>query len=128
MACENLGESLLRTGDFDGAMACFERTTDLPKDPAQKWFDLGNGFFNGGHLTDAIACYQQASQLAGGGNPMMLGALAAAYAEAGRYDTATLTARKALDQAQAQKNDNLAAALQEQIKLYEKSLPLRDTK
>jgi hypothetical protein len=76
----------------------------------------------------AVALAGQANQLTGGGNPIILRTLAAAYAEAGRYDDAAATARKALNQAQAQKNDQLAAALQEEIKLYQSARPLRETK
>jgi tetratricopeptide (TPR) repeat protein len=76
----------------------------------------------------AVALAQQANQLTGGENPIILCTLAAAYAETGRYDEATATARKALNQAEAQKNDGLADALKEEIKLFEAGLPMRETK
>jgi Flp pilus assembly protein TadD len=75
----------------------------------------------------AVALAEQANQSTGGGNPIILCTLAAAYAEAGRYDEACATARKALTEAQAQKNDKLAGAVQEQLKLYEAGRPMRQT-
>ena len=76
----------------------------------------------------AVALAEQANQLTGGGNPNMLCTLAEAYAEAGRFDDASAAARKALSQAQAQKDDKLAGALQEQLKLYAAGSPVRRPK
>jgi tetratricopeptide (TPR) repeat protein len=76
----------------------------------------------------AVALAEEANQATGGGDPAILRTLAEAYAEAGRYDEAAATARKALSQAQAQKNGKLAAALQEEIKLYEAGRPMRQAK
>jgi tetratricopeptide (TPR) repeat protein len=74
----------------------------------------------------AVLLAEQASQAAGGADPRFLCTLAAAYAEAGRYDAALATAHKALNQAQAQKDDKLARALQAEIKLYEAGQPMRE--
>jgi tetratricopeptide (TPR) repeat protein len=74
----------------------------------------------------AIALAAQASQLSADGNPLVLHTLAAAYAEAGSYGTAAVTARRGLELAVAQKNDALAATLQKEIKLYESGAPVRD--
>jgi hypothetical protein len=57
---------------------------------------------------------------------MVLHTLAAAYAEMGRYGEATITARRALELATAQKNDDLTAQLPKEIKLYEAGKPMRD--
>ena len=57
---------------------------------------------------------------------MVLHTLAAAYAETGRYAEATATARRALDLAVAQKNDDLSVKLPKEMKLYEAGTPLRD--
>ena len=58
---------------------------------------------------------------------MMLRSLAAAYAEAGSYGLAAVTARRALELAIEQKNDALAAALQKEIKLFEAGTPVRES-
>ena len=126
VARNNLGHALLRKGDFDGAMACFEKTTAMSPDPLARWLGLGNGFLQKKDWDEAIACFLQANQLSGGGNPMILRTLAAAYAEEGSYGMAAATARHALELATQRKNDALAATLQKEIKLYEAGTPVRD--
>jgi tetratricopeptide (TPR) repeat protein len=74
----------------------------------------------------AVALATRANQLSGGGDPMMLHTLAAAYAEEGSYGLAAVTARRGLALAAGQKNDALAATLQMEIKLYEAGAPARD--
>jgi tetratricopeptide (TPR) repeat protein len=76
----------------------------------------------------AVALAGQANQATGGANPSILSTLAAAYAEAGRYAEASATARKALTQAQAQKDEKLARAIQEEIKLYDAGRPMHRSK
>jgi tetratricopeptide (TPR) repeat protein len=78
--------------------------------------------------TKAVELARQTDQLSGGKNPMMAGTLAAAYAEAGKFDDAIATAQRALQLANGQKNDALAATLQQEIKLYEAGTPLREAK
>ena len=75
----------------------------------------------------AVTLATQASQLSGGGNPLMTRTLAAAYAEEGRYGLAVVTARRALQLAVEQKNNPLAATLQDEIKLYEADTPMRES-
>jgi protein O-mannosyl-transferase len=74
----------------------------------------------------AVALAEQAKLLTAGDNPMVLHTLAAAYAETGRYSAATAMARRALELAVAQKNDDLTNKLPKEIKLYELDTPLRD--
>jgi tetratricopeptide (TPR) repeat protein len=71
----------------------------------------------------AVALAGRASQLSGGGNPAILRILAAAYAEEGNYERAAGTARRAAELAAGQKNQTLAATLQQEIKLYEAGKP-----
>jgi tetratricopeptide (TPR) repeat protein len=72
----------------------------------------------------AVQLATQASQSSGGGNPVFLDTLAAAYAEAGRFPEAIQTAQKALKLAEAQSNAALAATLSGEIKLYQAGRPL----
>jgi tetratricopeptide (TPR) repeat protein len=74
----------------------------------------------------AVALATQASQLSGGGNPVMLHTLAVAYAQEGSYTLAMDTARRALQLAVEQKKDALAATLQKEIKLYQTNTPPRN--
>jgi hypothetical protein len=66
-------------------------------------------------------------RLVGGNNPTILGTLAAAYAETGRFPEAIATAQRALQVATAQSNVALVNALLGQIGLYQAGRPLRDT-
>jgi Flp pilus assembly protein TadD len=67
----------------------------------------------------ALELAMKASQAAGGGNPLFLRTLAAAYAEAGDFQDAVQTAQKALQLTGAQPNSAIAGALHREIKLYE---------
>jgi Flp pilus assembly protein TadD len=69
---------------------------------------------------------QQANQLSGGQDPMILRALAAAYAENGRFAEAVATARQALQLAAGQNNAALANTLQAQLGFYQAGTPFRD--
>src|SRR5205823_4213492 len=75
----------------------------------------------------AIELATSANQSTGGKNITMLGTLAAAYAEAGRFSEAVKTARQALQLAEAQSNTAAAASLHSQLRLYEAGTPFRDT-
>jgi tetratricopeptide (TPR) repeat protein len=74
----------------------------------------------------AIELAKQADQLSGGNHPEILDALAAAYAEAGRYPEAVETARRALSLLATQNNKPLADALQMRLKLYEANAPFHE--
>jgi tetratricopeptide (TPR) repeat protein len=71
----------------------------------------------------AVELAQRANQLTGDGNPVVLGTLAAAYAEAGRFPEAVATAQRALQLAETQSNPALADALRSQMKLYQAGFP-----
>jgi tetratricopeptide (TPR) repeat protein len=129
----SLGMAQLRKGQTREAIDSWQQALAIKPDLPQvqnrlAWLlatDPDASLRNG---AKAVALAQQANQLTGGENPIILCTLAAAYAETGRYDEATATARKALNQAEAQKNDGLADALKEEIKLFEAGLPMRETK
>ncbi len=74
----------------------------------------------------AVALAQQAERLSEGKDPALLGTLAAACAEAGRFADAVQTARRALDLAVAQTNASQAETLRTQLRRYESGSPLRD--
>ena len=75
----------------------------------------------------AVALALRADQLAGGQNPIILGTLAAAYAEVGKFSQAAATAQRALQLAGPRTNSPAAAALRAQIALYQSGSPFRDT-
>ncbi|MGO8678263.1 MAG: tetratricopeptide repeat protein [Limisphaerales bacterium] len=75
----------------------------------------------------AVELAQHANQLTGRRNPLILGTLAAAYAETGRFAEAAATARTALELASRHPNIQLAESLRMQIQRYESGLPLHDS-
>jgi hypothetical protein len=69
---------------------------------------------------------QRALELSGGKSPEILGTLAAAYAETGRFAEAVQTAQKAADLAKQQNNPALVESIQAKIRLYEVGKPFRE--
>ncbi len=74
----------------------------------------------------AIQFAQQAEQLSGGKNAVVLRTLAAAYAEAGQFGKAIESAQAAMQLGRSQGDDSLVAELQQEIALYELTLPYRE--
>ena len=66
----------------------------------------------------AVELAQRADQFSGGKNPIILGTLAAAYAEAGRFGDAQQIARKAVELARATGQQGLVEELTGELKLY----------
>ena len=75
---------------------------------------------------EAVELAQRAVQLSDGREPAILGTLAAAYAEAGRFAEAVKTAEQALALASSQNNAALADTLRTRIKLYQSNSPYRE--
>ncbi|MGD0123981.1 MAG: tetratricopeptide repeat protein [Terriglobia bacterium] len=75
---------------------------------------------------EAVKLSEQAVKMSGDRNPEYLDTLAAAYAETGRFPEAIATARKALELATQQNQQDLAQSLNAKIKLYESHEPYRD--
>ena len=76
---------------------------------------------------EAISLAERAAQISGGQDPAILDALAAAYAEAGRFSDAVQTAKRALNLAIQQNQQELAQALRSALSLYEAGTPLRES-
>jgi Tfp pilus assembly protein PilF len=78
------------------------------------------------HVRDGLQAVKYASracELTHYGMPPLVSTLAAAYAEAGRFDDAVEIAQRALKLAEAQSNPALADAIRSQIKLYQAGVP-----
>jgi len=73
----------------------------------------------------AVELALRAVKLAGG-DPIALDALAAAYAESGRFSEAAATAEQALGEAANRKHHALAEAIRERLRLYQSGAPYRD--
>jgi tetratricopeptide (TPR) repeat protein len=74
---------------------------------------------------EAVELAERAASLTARQQPAVLDALAAAYAEAGRFTEAIETARRALGMATQQNDRGLAAGLNARIALYEAGTPFR---
>jgi tetratricopeptide (TPR) repeat protein len=134
----NLGKALYGKGDREAAIAQYRKALEINPADARARDNLGSvllelawmlattpdSSLRNGARAEALAT--QASQLSGSGNPAILRTLAAAYAEQGSYGPAAAAARRALEMAARQKQDALAAALQQEIKLYEANKPFRN--
>ena len=127
-AHNNLGQALLQKGSVDEAIAHFQKALQISPDYAEAQNNLAwvlatcsqASLRNG---KQAVELAQRANHLTGDGNPVVLGTLAAAYAEAGRFPEAVATAQRALQLAGTQSNTALADALRSQLKLYQAGLP-----
>jgi tetratricopeptide (TPR) repeat protein len=113
-------------------MACYQKAIELEPQyvPAQinlAWMlatwpepSVRNG-------DKAVVLAEQANQVTKGKDPQILRTLAAAYAEAGRFGEAVMTAKQALALAMAQSNTGLTNALATEIGLYQTNTPCRST-
>jgi tetratricopeptide (TPR) repeat protein len=124
----NLGIALLKSGNVGEAISHFQKALQIKPDYAEAQNDLAwvlaacpqASLRNG---NKAVELALRANQLTDNRNPIFLGTLAAAYAEAGRFPEAVETAQRALQLAGTQSNTGLANAIQSQIKLYQAGVP-----
>jgi tetratricopeptide (TPR) repeat protein len=126
----NLGNAFLKKGQENDAIAHYQMALEIK--PLNVAFQnnlalvlatspttsLRNGI-------KAVELAQQANQLSGGGQPLVLRTLAAAYAEASRFPEAVETAQKALKLAREQGNAVLGETIESNLKLYQSDTPLR---
>lgn len=111
-AAAEFQEALRRNADDDQSLAFLARILAADENP-----QLRNG-------TQAVALAEKANELTGGARPFVLGTLAMAYAEAGRFPDARQTATAALQLAAT--NPPEAPALQQQLRSYQSDRPWRE--
>jgi tetratricopeptide (TPR) repeat protein len=75
----------------------------------------------------AVLLAERANALAGNNDPAILHTLAAAYAEARRFDEALQTARRAMKLASRADNTAVYNAIRDELPLYELGLPYHET-
>ena len=126
----NLGSALLQKGDLDQAIIHFQRAVQLDPGDAKFRGDLvitmndlawslatsANANIRDGKR--AVQLGERACELTEYKQTIFIGTLAAAYAEAGRFDDAVATAQKAIATAQRQEETNLVQRNQEFLQLY----------
>jgi tetratricopeptide (TPR) repeat protein len=126
----NLGGALMNLGDFAEAIKEFRLAVELQPTNASAANNLAwllatlpdEKMRNG---SEALRLAQQARQLIGDNNPLVLRTLAAAYAETGQYDLATQNARLAIPLAEAEGSPALADELQRELAVYEQGKAFR---
>jgi tetratricopeptide (TPR) repeat protein len=128
-----LGNALLRRGSVKEAVAHYENAIALaPEDPHSRinvaWVLATAADASIRDGIKAVEFAQQAMELSGGKDPNFLRALAAAYAETGRFPEAITTAKQAILIATMQDNSRLAKVLEEDVGLYRDHVPLRASK
>ena len=130
----NLGNALLQRGRINEAVAQYLEALEIQPGFAEVQKNLGRiawvlatcpeaSIRNG---ATAIELAERVASLTGGSDPVIMGTLAAAYAEAGRFAEAVTTAQQALRLADSQSNTVLADALRSQLKFYQAGSPFRD--
>jgi spermidine synthase len=129
-AQQNRGIVLERLGRSSDAVAAYRET--LRFDPGARevekrvaWIlatDPDPAVRNG---VEAVRLAQAASLAAGGNDPLALDVLAAAFAEAGRFDDAVRTAERALQLAAPPAADGAREAAEARLALYRAGRPFR---
>lgn len=131
-AHNNYGYALLRSGKPEAAIAQYQMALILKPDYAGPANNLAwvlatsprADIRNGGR---AVEMAERANRLSETPNVIMIRTLAAAYAEAGRFNDAIRTAQRALEIAAAQRNGAMVNRLQKEIAQFQSGQPLRDT-
>ena len=128
----NLGNAMLRPGQsVEEAITYFQAAIKLRPDNAPFLNNLAwvrathaQARFRDGQ--EAVQLAERACQVTGSKEPRMLGTLAAAYAEAGRFEEAVAASEKASVQALALGQQTLALKSQEMLELFKARQPFRE--
>jgi protein O-mannosyl-transferase len=126
----NLGHALMKTGHAGEAEVQFQRALELAPDDVGALNSLAwlLATSRDDALRDgakAVTLAERADRIRRSADPIILHSLAAACAEAGRFNDAIATAQRALYLAEEQNNRALVAALQSELSLYQLRLPYR---
>jgi Flp pilus assembly protein TadD len=126
-----LGNALIRKGWVAAAIRQYEMAIQLNPDHIQARNDLAwilachpdRSIRNGAR---AVELAWRTDQLSGGQNPVVIGTLAAGYAEAGKFSEAIAANQRASQIALAQTNRALAESLAKRLGFYQTGSPWRD--
>src|SRR5439155_686755 len=125
----NLGGAYIEKGEIDEALAEYRRAIEIHPDEADSHNNYGSALRELKQFDQAETEYKRALYL----RPQYLDArmnlhtLAAAYAEAGRFDEALQTARRAMKLASQAGNNAVYNAIRDELPLYELGLPYHET-
>jgi tetratricopeptide (TPR) repeat protein len=124
----NVGSALLAKGRIGEAIDEYRKSLQIsPENVAAQtnlaWLLATSPDPSARNGTEAVALAEQACRSSGGTTPVIQRILAAAYAEAGRFEDAKQAARQALQAADSQGNSALSGFLRKEIALYEAGRP-----
>jgi Tfp pilus assembly protein PilF len=126
-----LGSALMRVGRTEEALSCYRDS--LHRNPDQPgalndlaWYLATSETERVRNGAEAIRLATQACELTGYRDANFLGTLAAAFAEAGRFNEAAQTAQKAVGMALSSGEKELLRELREQSDLYKMRRPYRE--
>jgi Flp pilus assembly protein TadD len=127
----NLAVALLRAGRAREALPEFRKVLEAnPRNPAvlaqMAWILATSPYAALRNGAEAVDLARRAAELAGPEDAGAMDTLAAAYAEAGRFNEAVAAAARALDLARAQKDEEFARAVEARLTLYRTARPFRE--
>ncbi len=128
----DLGVLLVQNGDVRGGIEQWEISLQLNPDDGNALNNLAwvLATYPADTIRDgkrAVELAAKATTLPGGGAPIVLRTLAAAYAEVGDFSKAIETGQRASDLATAQNNTSLRSTLRHEIELYWAHTPYRES-
>jgi cytochrome c-type biogenesis protein CcmH/NrfG len=126
-----LAQLLMSTGDRAGAVVEYRKVLEAKPNNVDALNNLAGILATSADEkirdgAEAVRLAERAVRLTGSKQATMIGTLAAAYAEAGRYPEAVTTAEKAVQLANASGNPRLAAMHQQLIALYTTGRPYHE--
>jgi Flp pilus assembly protein TadD len=118
-----IGEILSATGRNKDAIACYREGLKVKSDSSEllnnlAWLLVSSAEPELRNGSEAVQLAQKACQITEFKKPIMIGTLAAAYAEAGRFSDAIATANRAIDVAKALGQKNLVRKNEELLQRY----------
>ena len=130
-AGHNLGVALTQLGETADAIDQYRRVLERTPDSLPTLNNLArilatheNPEFRNG--PEAVRLMKQACERTAYKDPQLLDTLAAAYAEAGQFESALAAARSALQFAQAQRERDLIARIEFGLSIYKNRQPFRE--
>jgi len=132
-ARNNLANALRRQGRTEEAVREYEAALKSEPDsvPAENnlaWILATSPNASVRNGVKAVQLAERANRLSGGGDPIILHTLAAAYAENKQFPEAVETAQRALDLAEGDGITSLAESLRSKLALYQAGSPYHDSR
>jgi tetratricopeptide (TPR) repeat protein len=115
----DLGIALAHDKELEESIVHLQKAVALSPDSPDYRYNLGRVLAAKGNFVDALTEFEQASGLSRIQKPETLQMLAAMYSENGRYADAVRTARRALELANQQHDQPLAASLEANLEHYQ---------